>query len=128
MRRLRLSSTITRLCGVVEKSFHYILQLVVRLCLGENLANPSDVVLQEVFIQGMRHLQPVDERECRYVFTTVGDLGELALEEVDVRLEVVALSHLNIKKVVAILLGFSARGILSEKYFGYLLEVVERMR
>jgi len=35
-------------------------------------------------------LKFVDEHECRYLLTTVGDLGELVLKEVNVRLEAVS--------------------------------------
>ena len=50
MLRLRLSFAIFGLCGVVEGSLHYLLQLDVRLRSGENLAHPSDIVLQKVFV------------------------------------------------------------------------------
>ena len=50
---------------------------------GKDLDYLGDV-LQEVFVQGVSGLQPVDEYECVYLFTTVGDFGLVALEEVDV--------------------------------------------
>ena len=36
--------------------------------------------------------------------------------------------HLDREEVVAILLDFLARGVLSEEHFGYLVEVMERVR
>ena len=36
-------------------------------------------MLQEMFVQGVRDLQPVDEYEYRDVLTVVGDLGQFAL-------------------------------------------------
>ena len=48
--RLRLSSAITKLCGVAGVSLHCHLMMDVRLCLGEDFVHPSDIVLQEVFI------------------------------------------------------------------------------
>ena len=57
MQRLILSSVITRLCRVVEESLYCLLQLDVNLCSGENLAYPSDVVLQEVSTQGGETLE-----------------------------------------------------------------------
>jgi len=33
-------------------------------------------VLEEMLVQWMRNIQPADERECRYVITTVGDFGD----------------------------------------------------
>jgi len=59
-------------------------------------------------------LQPADKRECRDVFTAVRDHGELALEEANVRLEAITLSHLDGEEVVTILLGHLATGVLSE--------------
>ena len=44
-------------------------------------------MLQQMFVYGVRNLQPIDERECRGIFTAVGNLGELVLKVVDVRLE-----------------------------------------
>jgi len=40
--------------------------------LEKDLAHLDDVV-QEVLVQGVSDLQPVDECECRYFLTTVGD-------------------------------------------------------
>ena len=48
-------------------------------------------MLEEVLIQGVKNLQPADERECRDIFTAVGNLGELILEVADVRLKAVIL-------------------------------------
>ena len=95
MRRFRLSSDIVVLHGMVEGNFHCFLQLDVRLCSGENFAHPSNIVLEEVLVHGVRNLQPVDERESRDIFIAVRDLDELSLEEIDVRLEHVTLSHLD---------------------------------
>ena len=72
-------------------------------------------------------MQPANERECKDVFSTDGDLGELALKEANVRLKAVIVPHLDGEEVVAILLGLLARGVLSEERFGYLLKVVERV-
>ena len=73
----------------------------------------------------VRDLQSTDEHECRYIFIAIENFGKLALEVADVRLEVIALSHFDDEKVVVVILGLSARSILSEEYFSYLLEVVE---
>ena len=59
-------------------------------------------------------LQPADECERRDL-TAIGNSGQLALKETDVRLEVVSRTHLNEKKVVAASLGFLARDVLREK-------------
>jgi len=40
-------------------------------------------VLQEVFVQRVSNLQPTDKCERRYLLTTIGDLVELALEEIN---------------------------------------------
>jgi len=66
---------------VVGGNLHCLLQLDVKLCSGENLAYPSDIVLKEVFVQGLRGLEPADEYKCIDVFTIVGDFGELNLKE-----------------------------------------------
>ena len=74
----------------------------------------------------MRNLQPVDERESRDIFTVVRDLGELILKEVDIRVEAVALPHLDREEVMVVPLGLLARGILSEEHFSYFLKVADR--
>jgi len=47
----------------------------VRLSLGKNLAHLGDIVLQEMFVQGMNDLQLVDKRECGDFFTRIGDFS-----------------------------------------------------
>jgi len=81
-----------------------------------------------MLIQGVRNLQPTNERECRDVLTVVGDFGELVLEESDVWFKIVALPHLDGEEMMVVLLGHLARDVLSEKHFGYLLEVAERAK
>ena len=46
----------------------------------------------------------------------------------DVRFEDVALSHLDSKKMVVVLLGLLVRCVLGEERLGYLLEIVERLQ
>ena len=46
----------------------------VRLSSGEDLAILGVIVLQEVFVQGVRDLQPTDEHECGNFFTTLETL------------------------------------------------------
>jgi len=76
----------------------------------------------------MRNLQPVHERECRDIFTAIGDLGELILKVANVRLEAVTLPHFDSEEVVAILLSLSAGSVLGEKRLSYLLIIMEEMR
>jgi len=44
----------------------------------------GDIMLEEVFVQGLRNLQSADQHEFRDVLIAVRDLSELALEEDDV--------------------------------------------
>ena len=76
----------------------------------------------------MRNLQPADECACRYLLTTVGDLVELALEEIDVGFEAISRPYLDREKVVTTPLGFLQSGILCEEGLGNLREAVERAR
>ena len=94
---------------------------------GEDLAHLGDVVLQEVFVQGVSDLQPTDECERRDLFTTIRDFGKLALKEVDVGFEAVFLPHLNGEEVMAILLDILVRGVSGKKCFSHLYKVVERV-
>jgi len=73
----------------------------------------------------MGDLQPADECECTYILTTVANLSKLALKVVDVGLEAITMPYLNREELIVVLLGLPVRGILSEKHFGYLLEVVK---
>ena len=68
-----------------------------------------------------------DECECRDILTTVGNFNQLALKVADIGLKDVALTYFGGEKVVVVLLGLLARGILSEEHISYLLKIVERM-
>ena len=94
---------------------------------GEDLARLGDVMLQEVFVQGVSDLQSTDECERRDFFIIIRDFAKLGLKEVDVGFGTVSLPHLDGDKVMAILLGLLARGVLSKKYFGYLRKLVEEV-
>ena len=69
---------------MVGGSFHHLFKLNVRLSSGKNFTHLDDVVLQEVFVQGERNMQPADKREGNNFLPTVGDFGEFVLEEADV--------------------------------------------
>ena len=84
MQRLRLSSDVAMLHGMVGESLHCFLQLDAGLCLRQDLAHLSDIALEEMLVQGVRNMQSADERECRDVLTAVRDFGKLALKEADV--------------------------------------------
>ena len=66
-------------------------------------------MLQQVLAQGVRNLQPADECKYRYILTAVENLGNLALEVVDVGLEAVILLHFDYEKVVVVPLGILMR-------------------
>ena len=65
-------------------------------------------------------LQPADECEFRCLLTTAGDLGELALKEIDVGFEVVSRPYLDGEEVVTTPLGFLVSGILCVEGLGNL--------
>ena len=67
------------------------------------------------------------ECDCSDILTVVRDFDQLALEIVDVGLEVITLPCFDSEKVVVILLDFLMRGVLGEERIGYLLKVVERI-
>ena len=75
----------------------------------------------------MRDLPPTDESERRDILNAVGNFGKLAMEVVDVGLEIVILPYFDEEKMVIVLLGFPAGDVLSEECLGYLLKVVKRM-
>ena len=72
-------------------------------------------MLQEILILKESHLQSTEECECRYLLTTVGDLGEMVLEEVYVGLKVISRPYFYGEKVVTTPLGFLASGILCKE-------------
>ena len=74
----------------------------------------------------MRDLQSADLCECRGVLTAVGNFGEMALEEASVGFEAITLPHFDKEEVLVVLLSLLTRGVLSEEYFNYLFEVVEK--
>jgi len=42
-----------------------------------------------VFVQRVSDLQPIDKHKRRYLLTIIGNLGELALDEIDVGFEAI---------------------------------------
>ena len=66
---------------------------------------------QQVLVRGVRDLQFVDERECRYIFTAVENLGKLVLEVADIGLEVITLPYFDGEEVV-VLLGLPTERIV----------------
>ena len=52
--------------GMVE-SLYCLLQVDVRLCSVENFTHPSDIVLEEMLVQGVRNIQCADECEQRHL-------------------------------------------------------------
>jgi len=73
-------------------------------------------------------LQSTSEHEFIYLLIIVGDLGELVLKEVDVRLEAVSQPHPDREEAITTPLGFLASGVLCEEGLDNLQEVVERVR
>ena len=71
---------IAALEGVVGGTLHSFLQLDVRLGSTQDFTHPSNVMLQQIFIQGVRNLHPTDECECKDILTAVGNFGQLALK------------------------------------------------
>jgi len=61
-----------------------------------------------------------------YFLSAVGDFGELALEEVDIKFEVISWPHFDEEEVVTSALDFLASSILCEDDLDGLQEVVER--
>ena len=110
-RRLQLSSTIAWLCGVVRGSLHRLFELDIRLSTGKNLAHLGDVVLQEMLLQGVSNLQPANVCDGSNFLPTVGDFGELILEEIEVRLEIVSLPHFDREEVVVVPLSLLVGGL-----------------
>ena len=56
-------------------SLHRLFKLDVRLSSEKDLAYLGDIMLQEVFVQRMRDLQPADERERGEFLTIIRDFG-----------------------------------------------------
>jgi len=78
----------------------------------------GDIMLEVVFVQGLRNLQSADQYEFRDVLTAVGDLSELALEEADV-------PYILRRGGDGCSSWPPSERRLSEERFGYLLKVVE---
>ena len=83
-------------------------------------------MLHEVLLQKVSDLQFIDERECRYLLTTIGDHGELVLKEVDVELEAISRLYPEGEEVVTTPLGFLASGIFCEEGLDDHQQIVER--
>ena len=52
------------------------------MSLGKYLAHFSDVVLQELLVEGVSNLQPTDKCEDDNFLPTIGDFGKLILEQI----------------------------------------------
>ena len=83
---------------------------------------------KRMIVQGLRDLQPADERECRDVLIAIGDHGQLALKVANVRFKVVTLSYLDSEKVAVVSLSLPAKCVLGKEHFRHLIESVERMQ
>ena len=79
-----------------------------------------------MFVQKVSDLQPADKRERRYLLTSIGDLDELALEEIDVEFGAISWPLFDREEVVATPLGFLTSSILYEECLSDLCEVVKR--
>ena len=98
-----MSSSSLRHCAferLVDGTLHSLFQLNIRLGSRHDFTHLCDIILHHMFVSGVRDLQSADERECRYIFTAVGNLGKLALKVVNVGLEAVTLPHLDGGEVV----------------------------
>ena len=87
--RVHLLSVIAALEGVVDGTFHSLLQLDIGLGSGQDFTHSSNALLQQC-LYGGRNLQPVNEYECRDILTVVGNFGQPALEVAVIGLEYVA--------------------------------------
>ena len=71
MKRLQLSSTIAWFHGAIGGSLHRLFKLDVRLKSGKDFTHLGDVVLQEVFVQGVTNLQASDKYEGENFLPTI---------------------------------------------------------
>jgi len=60
-----------------------------------DLTHPSDIVFQQMLVQGMRNLQSVDEHECRYIFTAIRNFDNLAPRVTNLGLGAITLPHFD---------------------------------
>jgi len=91
----------------------------------QDLTPIGDIILHQLFIQWVGDSQPADKYESGDIFVAIVHFGQLALEEVDVRLETVVGSHLDGKEVVVVLLECQAGGVLREEQLDEILKVVD---
>ena len=70
-------------------------------------------------------MQSTDERKCRYLLITIGVLGKLVLEEIDVGVEAISRPHPEGEEMVTTSFGFLTSGVLCEEGLSNLREVVE---
>ena len=78
-----------------------------------------------MLVQRVSNLQLANECEGGNFLPTVEDFGELILEEIEVRFEVVSLPHFDREEVVIVPLNLLTGGVLVRKHFSRLREVVK---
>ena len=88
-----------------------ILNLYVFLSSREDVPHSGDFMLHQVFVEGLRDLQPTDKRNDSHVVIAIIHQRHLALEVTDVIIEALSGLHLDRGKVIDVILKLQSRSI-----------------
>ena len=108
-----------------ECSPGYFFYLNILLSPNKNIPHPGDVVLHQVFIEGIGDLQPADEGDGDHILVAVAYQGHLTLKIFNIIFQALPDFHLNCEEAVVVPLEFPLGSNLVKKSFGHLLEISE---
>ena len=111
--------------GVTGYGPNHLFYKDVLLHLDKDIPHLGDVVLHQMFVEGVCDLQPIDEYGSGYVLVIVIYQGHLALKLFDVVLQTLPRFHLYHKEVVVVPMKFPLRSKLVVEYVGRIMEVPE---
>jgi len=100
---LRLLPSTLLLGRSIRRAPHRLLQLYVLLGTRHNVFQVGDIMLHQVFVEGMVGLQSSSECSCDNIIITVTDQRYLTLKITDIALEGFSVLHLDCKKMIAVL-------------------------
>jgi len=93
----------------------------------EDIPHVGDIILHQMFVEGVGDLQPTDEGGNDYILIAVVHQGQLALEIINVALQTLPSFHVDREEVVDVPLKFSPRSKLVVECVGYFMEAPERV-
>ena len=101
--------------------------LDVLLSPDEDIPHLADVILHQMFVEGVGDLQPTDEGGSGYILIAVVHQDHLALEVINVAFQSIPSFHLDREEVVDVSLEFPPRIKVVVERVDYFMKVSKRV-